>query len=103
MLAIAWMQRHERACEDCHGTGYMRRMLYVPEAGMLVCQCVEAGQCSACGEFSRPENDLTTPCARCGFFPEMIDQDPDPMETRPLCICGALDRIADEQTAEVYA
>jgi hypothetical protein len=92
MLAIAWLHRHTNGCKDCHGTDYMPRMLYVPEAGNLICQCIEAGQCSACGEFSRPENDLTTPCTRCGFFPAMSVTDPDPLETRPLCICGALER-----------
>lgn len=93
MLAIDWMHRHEHACHDCHGTGYVVRVEHVPEAGHLICQCVEAGQCSACGEFSRPEDDLTTPCTRCGFFPAMTASDPDPLETRPMCICGALERM----------
>jgi len=91
MLAIDWLGRHKNACKDCHGTGYMPRMLYVPEAGTLICECIEAGQCSACGEFTRPPDDLTTPCTRCGFYPAMPNTDPDPMTTRPDCICGALE------------
>jgi hypothetical protein len=98
MLAIDWMFRHKDACNDCHGSGFMPRMLYVPEAGTLICECVEAGQCSACGEFSRPADDLTTPCTKCGFYPAMPNTDPDPLETRPMCICGADDRREPAQT-----